>query len=94
MVGCAAECELAHRFADRQLWRKVYRGKVHTISSESEAGKTWMALSAAIDEMAEGNHVCYLDFEDDEGGTVSRLLALQVARDMIRNQLTNSNQLN
>lgn len=61
-----------------------YPGKVHTISSESEAGKTWMALSAVVDELVAGNHVVYIDFEDDQGGVTSRLLALQVQRDLIR----------
>lgn len=55
-----------------------YPGKVHTISSESEAGKTWMALSAVVDELLDGHHVVYLDFEDDQGGVTSRLLALQL----------------
>src|SRR5687767_15047596 len=54
-----------------------YPGRVHTVSSESEAGKTWLALSAAVDELLAGNHVLYLDFEDTEGGVTSRLSTLQ-----------------
>ncbi|NRQ51556.1 AAA family ATPase [Aeromicrobium sp. YC3-14] len=61
-----------------------YAGKVHTIASESEAGKTWLMLSACIDEMTAGNHVVYLDFEDDEGGLVRRLLGLQCNPEVIR----------
>ncbi|RYB91007.1 DNA primase [Nocardioides oleivorans] len=53
-----------------------YPGKVHTISSESEGGKTWLAMSAVLDELDALNHVLYLDFEDDEGGIVGRLLTL------------------
>lgn len=61
-----------------------YPAKVHTVASESEAGKTWFALSAVLDELTRGEHVVYLDFEDDEGGIVGRLLAMQVDREVIR----------
>jgi hypothetical protein len=61
-----------------------YPAKCHTVVSETEGGKTWFALSVALDEMAEGNHVVYIDFEDDEGGIVGRLLTLGAHRDRIR----------
>jgi hypothetical protein len=60
-----------------------YPGKVHTVSSESEGGKTWFALSVVLDEIGAGQHVVYLDFEDDEGGIVGRLLSLGASRDVI-----------
>jgi hypothetical protein len=60
-----------------------YPGKAHSVASESEAGKTWLALGAAATELRAGNTVLYIDFEDDEGGVVGRLLALQVAPGMI-----------
>lgn len=60
-----------------------YAGKVHTIASESEGGKTWLSLSAAIDELLAGQHVIYLDFEDSEIGIVRRLLNLQCPREAI-----------
>lgn len=63
-----------------------YAAKVHSIASESEAGKSWLALAAAFAEIQAGNHVAYLDFEDDEGGVVGRLLALQLSPDVIRRQ--------
>jgi hypothetical protein len=53
-----------------------YPGKLHSVSSESEAGKTWLLLAAAFDELRWGNTVIYIDFEDDEGGVVGRLLTL------------------
>lgn len=53
-----------------------YPGKVHTVSSESEGGKTWLCMSAVLDELGAGNHVLYVDFEDDEGGIAGRLLTL------------------
>jgi hypothetical protein len=53
-----------------------YPGRLHTIASESEGGKTWFALLTCAHELEQGNAVVYLDFEDDEGGVVGRLLAL------------------
>jgi hypothetical protein len=41
---------------------------------------------AALDEMKAGNHVVYVDFEDDEGGVVGRLLTMGARKDTIRNQ--------
>jgi hypothetical protein len=55
-----------------------YPGKTHTVVSETEAGKTWLVLAAAIHEMAAGCHVFYIDFGDDESSVVSRLLNLGV----------------
>lgn len=60
-----------------------YPGREHAIVSESEGGKTWFALSATGDEMNAGNHVIYLDFEDDEGGIAGRLLTLGIDREVI-----------
>jgi len=57
-----------------------YPGRVHTVASESEAGKTWFALLACRDELADGRDVLYLDFEDDEVGVVNRLLAVGAPR--------------
>ena len=60
-----------------------YPGKQHTVSSESEAGKTWLVLSAAQDEMRAGNHVVYIDFEDDSGPITDRLKAISVPPELI-----------
>jgi hypothetical protein len=61
-----------------------YRGKQHTVASESEGGKSWFLLTAALDEITTGNHVVYIDFEDDRGPVVGRLLALGAGPDRIR----------
>jgi hypothetical protein len=55
-----------------------YPGKTHTVVSETEAGKTWVGLAASIHEMAAGCHVFFIDFEDDQGSVVGRLLNLGV----------------
>jgi hypothetical protein len=64
-----------------------YLGKCHTVVSETEGGKTWFALAATKDEISSGNHVVYIDFEDDESTAVRRLLALGVDRDPMLKQL-------
>jgi hypothetical protein len=53
-----------------------YPGRMNSVASESEAGKTWFALIACLQEINDGNHVLYLDFEDDAAGVVVRLLCL------------------
>jgi Bifunctional DNA primase/polymerase, N-terminal len=63
-----------------------YPAKVHSVSSESEGLKTWLLLAAATEEIRAGNHVLFIDFEDDEGGVVGRELALQLSADAIRKQ--------
>ncbi|ORB07429.1 DNA primase [Mycobacterium mantenii] len=60
-----------------------YPSKVHTLASESEAGKTWAVLAAAFDEMKAGKHVLYCDFEDTEEGIVGRLLTFGLPKDAI-----------
>jgi len=63
-----------------------YPGRVHTIASESEGGKTWLALAQAVIELDRGNAATFIDLEDDEGGVVGRLLALGAKRDAIRDR--------
>ncbi|MET8134662.1 AAA family ATPase [Streptomyces sp. NPDC005251] len=61
-----------------------YPGRMNTVISETEGGKTWLALTVALQEMNKGNHVLYIDFEDDRGGVVGRLLVLGGNADVIR----------
>jgi hypothetical protein len=61
-----------------------YRGKVHSVSSESEGLKTWLLLVVTVLEIRAGNHVLFIDFEDDEAGVVGRLLALQLSPELVR----------
>lgn len=63
-----------------------YPGRMHLVAAEAEAGKTWFALSAVATELARGNSALYLDFEDDAGGIVGRLLTMGVNRDAIRDR--------
>jgi hypothetical protein len=63
-----------------------YPGRLHTIAAEAESGKTWFALLAVRTELEAGNACVYLDFEDDEGGVVGRLLTMGCNRDAIRDR--------
>jgi hypothetical protein len=54
-----------------------YEGRVNGLYGDSTAGKTWTSLLACVQVMAHRS-VVFIDFEDDEVGTVERLLALGV----------------
>lgn len=56
--------------------RLIYRGKVNGLLGESESGKTWVALFAVQQALAEDHKVIYLDFEDSAKGILGRLRAL------------------
>jgi hypothetical protein len=55
-----------------------YAGKVNGIIGESESGKTWIALQAVTQALANGQRVLYMDFEDSAAGIISRLKSLGV----------------
>lgn len=62
----------------------LYLGRIHSLSGEPEAGKTWVALEAVKQSIASGTHVLYLDFEDTPEGIVGRLLAMGAHPESIR----------
>lgn len=53
-----------------------YPGKINALIGESESGKTWVALAAVAQEIDQGHHVVYVDFEDTDRTLVQRLDAL------------------
>ncbi|MFF3452884.1 DnaB-like helicase N-terminal domain-containing protein [Streptomyces sp. NPDC002730] len=61
-----------------------YPGRVNGVQGESEAGKSWLALIAALAEINRGNHVVYIDFEDSEEGVVGRLLLIGAVPEDLR----------
>jgi hypothetical protein len=54
------------------------RGQDPLVRREPESGKGWLALGAAAERIESGEHVLYVDFEDEATTVVSRLLALGV----------------
>jgi AAA domain len=63
-----------------------YPGRQHSVAGETESGKSMLMLAQAEVELRRGNCVVYVDFEDDEGGVVGRLLALGAKPDAIRDR--------
>lgn len=61
----------------------LYRGKTHTVISETEAGKTWLGLLVSEQEILAGNDANFIDFEDTDRGIIGRL-ALRVPWPLIR----------
>lgn len=66
----------------------MYGGRVNMLYGSSESAKSWLALTTCIQEMANGERVMYLDFEDEPVQTLSRLLALGAGPDDIRLQFS------
>jgi hypothetical protein len=64
----------------------LYRGRVHWFQGESESCKSWLAQIAAAQTLEAGERVLWVDFEDDDRGVISRLLALGVAKEAIRDR--------
>lgn len=54
----------------------LYAGKVHSFAGEPESGKTWLALAACVEAIEAGQHVVYLDFEDQASVIVGNLRKL------------------
>lgn len=61
----------------------LYAGRTHQFAGESESLKSWAAQVAAAQSVTTGQHVLWIDYEDDERGVVSRLRALAVPTEQI-----------
>lgn len=66
----------------------MYPGRVNMLYGSSESAKSWIALYAAMQVMATGDRVVYLDFEDEPVNTLYRLNLLGAGHDDIRKQFT------
>jgi len=64
----------------------IYPGKLHWVQGEPESGKSWVTLIAAVQALADGLKVAYIDHEDDEHTFVERMRALGVDPDTICDQ--------
>ncbi len=62
----------------------VYPGRVHWLSGEPEAGKTWVAALACAQVLHNDGEVFYIDLEDGPGGMTARLLDLGVPPEAVR----------
>ncbi|MGN7247097.1 bifunctional DNA primase/polymerase [Janibacter anophelis] len=60
-----------------------YRGRVNGVAGASNAGKSWTGFLTCAQEITAGEHVVYIDLEDDPHGAVTRLLDLQVPPEVV-----------
>lgn len=65
---------------DRALF---YRGRVNGVAGHSNAGKSWTAFLATRQELEAGEHVVFIDLEDDMAAAVMRLTDLGTAPETI-----------
>ena len=64
----------------------LYEGKRNELHGPPEAGKTWIALIAALEMLRQARRVAWIDFEDSAGSIVRRLFALGATEaDLISN---------
>ncbi|MGE3194107.1 MAG: AAA family ATPase [Microbacteriaceae bacterium] len=64
-----------------------YPGRVNGVAGESGAGKGWVALTVAHEQMTLGQHTYYIDFEDSPALAVLRLVeVLGVDPELVRRQ--------
>ena len=64
-----------------------YAGRTNALWGESGDGKSWAALYACKQQIDLGNHVFYVDYEDNEIGIASRLMQLGLAVEAITTNL-------
>ncbi len=60
----------------------LYRGKVNTIFGMSGSGKTWLAIVAIAQLVAQSQHCLYIDWEDDPRTFYRRLKNLGCSEEM------------
>lgn len=65
----------------------IYPNRVHWISGEPEALKSWLALLIIAQVLLRGERAVYLDLEDSPAGITSRLLHMGIPPDLLRDQL-------
>lgn len=61
----------------------IYPGKVHSLSGEPGAAKTWVALHAVAEVLAGGGRAALIDHEDRLDTAVRRLAGMGVAAEII-----------
>jgi hypothetical protein len=58
--------------------RIIYPGCEHVVFGGTESGKSWLVLGCVAAEIAAGNHVVYIHYEEGPANTVERLTLLGV----------------
>jgi len=66
--------EVGHRSDGKYL---LYPGKEHYVAAEPESGKTWLIVLLCVQTLARvDGRVLYVDFEDEAGAIIPRMLQL------------------
>lgn len=65
-----------------------YPGKVNFLYGASETGKSWITFAACKEQIEDGEHVMFVDCEDDPDTAVLRMKALGCADDDLRQRFT------
>jgi hypothetical protein len=65
----------------------LYPGRINALQGETESAKSWAAQIAAVQEMINGRHVIYVDFEDSPAGVVERMISMGMPPDLILEHL-------
>lgn len=60
-----------------------YEGKINSIYGASNSGKTWLVIEALAQQIKQGHHIAYIDFEDRHTTLHERLTDLGVTQDQI-----------
>ena len=66
----------------------LYPGKVHSFHGESESGKSWLALIAAVEVLGDDGQVLFIDHESDAETVCERLVLLGAKPDAILKRFT------
>lgn len=61
----------------------IYPGRIHSLSGESESLKSWVAMAAGAEVLADGGRFAYIDHEDHAGAFLERMTALGINRDTL-----------
>lgn len=64
----------------------LYPGKVHVFQGEPEAAKSFLAQHIAVERLAVGEHVLYVDFEAGPADVAERLVAMGASPEAICEQ--------
>jgi hypothetical protein len=65
-----------------------YPQRINALYGESGSGKTWVAMTTAAQQIAKGNRVLFLDFEDHPGSVTDRMRQLGCADTQLIEQFT------
>jgi len=74
--------------ADRDGAGLVYPGETHSVYGPPGTGKSWVAIAEGARVLSCGGTVAYLDFESSAAVLVSRMRALGVPEEALRERLT------